>query len=311
MPKQPVNVLISDGGMGDLLCSLVALDYNIRHYPNAIFYVWLPDYMVDFAKHVVTPGSIIRSYSKGKSKYNESFPGVTTAWGGRSFHTPMRTHPVDYAFHVITDKHIYDLNEKNYLKIRPEEIKIDKFKLPEKYVVIASASVVPVKEMPAETANVIINYVLEKGYVPVFLGKNHATTGYKDIALRAKTLEIDLSKGINLVNRTDLLESAKIISNAKAMIGMDGGLVHLAGFTDTEIVAGFTLVDPGHIAPIRNGSQNYKFHAVVPDEDIPNRFYQTMANFNFDEDMRWFDGWERVVASMTPDKFIRELEKIL
>lgn len=311
MPKQPVNVLISDGGMGDLLCSLVPLDYNVKNYKDIIFYAWLPDYMVDFARHVVTPGAVIRSYSKGKHKYNETYPGVTTAWTGRSFHTPMRTHPVDYAFHTLTDKHLYDLNEKNYLRIRPEEINIEKFKLPEKYVVIASASVVPVKEMPVETANTLIDYVLEKGYVPVFLGKTFSDTGYKNIALKAKTLEIRLDKGINLINHTSLLESAKIMQNSKVVIAMDGGLLHLAGFTDAEIVAGFTLVNPNHIAPIRNGSMDYKFHAVVPDEDIPNRFYQTVANFNFEEDMRYFDGWERVVASMTADKFIKELEKIL
>ena len=91
---------------------------------------------------------------------------------------------------------------------------------------------------------------------------------------------------------------------------LDGGLVHVAGCTDTEIVAGYTLVDPRTIAPIRKGSQSYKFHAIEPDPDIPNRYFQTTDHF-YPEDYRTFPGWERVVASMTADKFISVLEKIL
>lgn len=304
-----VNVLITDGGLGDLLCELVAIDYNIKHFKHVTFLVWVPDHMVDFAKHVLTPGATVRSYSKAKNKYNEKLPGITTGW--KSFHTPMRTHPVDFGFHMLSDKHIYNLDEKSYLKIRPDEIDISRFNLPEKYVVIASASVVEVKEMPIETANVIIDYVISKGYTPVFLGKTFIPTGVKNIHVSPNALQIDYSRGINLLDRTKLLEAAKIMHEAKAVIGMDGGLIHLAGFTDAEIIAGYTLVDPIHIAPIRNGSQTYKFNAVVPDEDIPNRFYQTNTNFNFDEDMRYFEGWQNVVANITPDKFIRYLEEVL
>lgn len=308
--EQHVNVLLADGGMGDLLCALVATDYNIRNYKHCTFNVWVPDYMLDFTKHVLTRGAVIRPYSKAKNKYNEKLPGVTTKWG-KSFHTPMRTHPVDYSFHMLTDKHIYNLNEKNYLQVRPDEIDVSRFKLPEKYVVIASAAVVACKSMPPETANAIIDYLLGKGYTPVFLGRRITDVGIQDMTIEANSLNVNYQKGINLLDRTSLLESAKIMSDAKAVVGMDGGLIHLAGFTDTEIIAGFTLVSPDHIAPIRKGTQTYKFHAVVPDEDIPNRFYQTNMNFNFNEDMRDFEGWEKVLASMTPEKFIGVLDTIL
>lgn len=309
MKHEYVNITITDGGLGDLLCELVAVDYNIRNYKHVTFFVWVPDYMVDFAKHVVSSGALIRSYTQGQKKYNEKLPGLSTGW--RSFHTPMRTHPVDFGFHMLTDKHIYDLNEKNYLKINPDKIDIKRFSLPEKYVVITCGSIVPVKEMPVKTANEIIDYVISKGYVPVFLGKEKVETGVKDIRIIANLLDINYNKGINLINKTNLLEASKIIHNAKAFIGMDGGLLHLAGSTDTEIICGFTLVNPNHIAPIRNGSQTYKFHAVVPDENIPNRFYQTNMNFNYDEDMRFFNGWQNVVDNITSEKFIERLKVIL
>ncbi len=309
MIKEQVNVLIKDGGLGDLLCSLVAVDYNIKNCSDVEFLVWVPDHMVDLTKHVLTPGAIIRGYSKAKHKYNDKLAGVTTGWN--TSHTPMRTHPVDFGFHMLSDTHIYDLNQKNYLKIKPDEIDISRFDIPEKYVIVPVGAVCSVKAFPIETANAIVDFIISKGYTPVFLGKEKAESGVENIRIEAKLINIDYSKGVNLVNRTNLLESAKLIHNAKAIVGMDGGLIHLAGYTDTNIICGYTLVSPVHVAPIRNGSQTYKFEAVEPDEHIPNRYYQTKTNFNYDEDMRYFKGWEEVVKSMTPEKFIKALEKVL
>ncbi len=309
MVKQLVNILIANGGLGDLLCSLVAVDYNVKTYTNVTFLVWVPDYLLDFAKHVLPRGTSVRNYTEAKTKYNETLPAVSTKWS--SFHTPMRTHPVDYAFHVLSDKHIYSLNEKNYLQINPEKINIKKFQLPEKYVVLGCASVEPVKEMPIQTMNEIIDFVISKGYTPVFLGKTLTKTGYKDLNIKAKALEVDYSKGINLIDKTSLLESAAILSGSKSFIGMDGGLLHLAGCTYTNIVAGFTIVSPSHIAPIRYGMQKYKFYAIEPDENIPNRYYQTNNNFDYNTDYRKFPGWEKVVENLTSDKFIKVLEEIL
>lgn len=305
---KPVNVLLADGGFGDLLCCLVAVNYNINNYKHIQFLIWVPDYMLDIAKHLL-PGVSVRNFTEGKTKYQDKLPGISSKW--RSFHTPMRTHPVDYGFHMLTDKHIYDLNEKNYLQVDPKRIKTQKFNLPEKYVVIIAAATERVKEMPVTTMNSLIDYVLEKGYTPVFLGRTIAETGVNDIKIKTNTVDGEFHKGINLLNKTSLLEAAGIMASAKAVIGMDGGLIHLAATTDTEIVAAYTLASPVHLAPIRNGTQSYKFHAVEPDLDIPNRYYQTNANFNYGEDMRFFDGWEKVVENITADKFIRVLEKIL
>lgn len=307
--KKPVNVLISDGGMGDLLCSLVAVNYNVKNYLDIQFLVWVPDYMLDIAKHLLK-GTSVRSYTQAKTKYNNTLSGITTAWN-RSFHTPMRTHPVDYGFHVLTDKHIYNLNEKNYLQIRLNEIKLTKFQLPEKYVVLIASAAERVKEMPVNTMNELIDYVVSKGYIPVFLGKTIAETGVEGMKIKANEIDADYSKGINFLNKTNLLEASGIMSKAKAVIGMDGGLIHLAGSTDTYIVASYTLASPVHLAPIRNGSQTYKYFAIEPDLDVPNRYYQTNTNFNYDEDLRYFPGWKNVVKNITSDKFIKVLDNIL
>jgi len=304
-PKEFQQIL-TDGGVGDLICELVAVDWNIRNHPSVHFHVWVPDYLLSFAKHVLSPGATVRPFSKAKSKFRSDIEGMTTEWCTN--HTAMRTHPVDYGFHMLSDRHIYDLNQKNYLQIIPQK---PKTKLPQRYVTIAATAAEPVKAMPVETLNAIIDYVVGKGYTPVFLGREESHTGLKDFKVKSRPIPIDYSKGINLINKTDLLEAAQIISGSQCFIGMDGGLTHLAGCTNTNIVAGYTLVDPIHVAPIRFGTQNYRFYPVEPSHDIANRYYQTWNSGFKKGDFRVFPGWEKVVADMTPEKFIKKLEGIL
>lgn len=309
MSETDFHNILTDGGMGDLICGLVAIDYNIRNHPNIHFHVWVPDYLLDFAKHVLSPGSTVRPFSKAKAKFRHDIDGFTTEWCTN--HTAIRTHPVDYGFHMLCDRHEYDLNQKNYLKIKPDKIPLgSRLNLPQKYVVLAATGVEPVRTMPVETANTLIDYIKSKGYEIVFLGKESSDCGIGNHAIKANPIPLNYDKGINLLNKTSLLESAKIINNAKAVVGMDGGMIHLAGCTDTHIVCGYTASNPNHVAPIRHGSQTYKFNAVEPDLDIPNRYYQTYSSFKKGNFQR-FEGWQKVVSSMTPEKFIKVLETIL
>lgn len=300
--------ILTDGGMGDLIGCLVAVDYNIKNYPNIKFNVWVPDYLFWFAKHVLTPGSTIRPFSKAKEEFRKDVMGMTTEWCTN--HTCIRTHPVDYGFHMLSDRHVYDLNEKNYLQIKADNIDISDLDLPKEYVVIASTGVEPVRTMPIDTANTLIDYVLEKGFVPVFLGKEESDCGFNEFKIKAKPLELNYSKGINLINKTNLLQSAKIIHESKAYIGMDGGLTHLAGCTNAFIIAGYTASNPNHVAPIRKGSQTYKFIPIEPEKELPNRYFQTYSSFKKGNFQR-FEGWEAIKTSMTASKFIKALENVL
>lgn len=300
--------ILTDGGLGDLVACLVAVNYNITYCKDIKFHVWVPDYLFWFAKHLLPKSTSIRPFSKAKEEFNPKLEGRTTEWC--TDHTAIRTHPVDYGFHMLADRHVYSLKEKNYLQIKPEFIDISKFNLPEKYVVLAATGVEPVRTMPVDTANSIIGWLLDKNYTPVFLGKEDSNCGIGDHAIRANPIPLNYDKGINLINCTTLLESAKIIHQSKSYVGMDGGLTHVAGCTDAEIICGYTASNPNHVAPIRNGSQSYRFQAVEPDMGICNRYFQTYSGFkkgNFQK----FENWEEVKASMTPDKFIIALENSL
>lgn len=282
--KATINVLIAENGIGDLLCSLVAVNYMLNNCPWLNPLIWVPDFLKDFTKHVLPKGAIVRNFTEAKTKYDGTKYGVTTKWQGQF--TPMKTHPVDYAYKVLCD-YTPSMQEKSYLKIRPNEIDISKFNLPEKYVVLPGAATEYVKAMPPETLNMLTDYVISKGYTPVFLGKTENHTGFKDMACRAVIQdEYDFTKGINLINQTNLLESAGIIANAKLYIGMDGGVTHLAGFTDTPIIAGYTFVLPELMMPIRDGIFAKNVYPIEPDQDLGCRGCQSKMVLLFDHDFR-------------------------
>lgn len=294
---------------GDLVCSLVAVDYIIRTYPWVNLLVWVPDYLLDFAKNILPEKAIVRNYTEAKKKYDGTRPGISTQWSGR--HTPMRIHPVDYGFHLLADEHV-PLEKKNYLKFNGTNVDITKYNLPEKYVVIGVGSTFKVKEFPIDTVNEISKYCISKGYTPVFVGKEVDETGVK-YKKTANITKVDFSLGIDLTNKTNLLELAKVIEGAKCYVGMDGGNVHIAGCTDTPIVVGYTFIDgKKHNVPIRNNQLGYNCYVVEPDESLKCRFCQTRMNFYYDlwyPDCLYKDF--ECVKHMTPDKFIKHLETIL
>jgi ADP-heptose:LPS heptosyltransferase len=301
------SLILTDGGMGDLVCELVAVNYIIRTNPRIQFQIWVPDYLRSFAIHVLPPKSIVYPFSARKD-FDGTIPCRTTQWQQMG-HTPMRAHPVDYGFHMLADKHIYDLNEKNYLQIRPKQINIKEFSLPKNYVCIATTAAEPCKAMSTELIQGITDYISKKDCTPIYLGKTESLTGFNDLKISAVT-PILPDTGINLIDKTNLLQAARIIHGAKAFIGMDGGLVHLAGCTDVPIIAGYSLVDPIHVAPIRNGSQMWKFIAIEPDKDIANRYFQT-NNLFYSGDYRTFPGWQKVLENLTLEKFIHQLSYIV
>ncbi len=305
--KENVNFLFQNVGMGDIVCAFVALDYIYKTYPWVSPIIWAPDYAVEFAKHVLPKGAIVKPFSKGEKEYNSKLGARTNEW---KHHTAMRTHPVDHAFHTFVDKTV-DITDKNYLKVRPEEIDLSKFSLPAKYVVIPVGHTAKPKELPVAVINQIALYSRLKGYTPVFLGKTDSKTGYKDQALGAEIGDVDYSHGVNLVNKTTLLESAGVIAGAKAFIGIDGGLLHVAGFTDTHIIAAYTFVNPNIFAPYRNNSRDYKIDIITPPESLGCRFCQSNLSFIYGDFRSCYYGDSACARDLTFNQYKPFIDKIL
>ncbi len=269
-----VNILLSNSGMGDCLCSLIPIDYIKKNIPYINPLVWTPDYLVEFAKHVLPKGTVVRSYSQANKKYNAKLTAVSNRWDKGI--SAMRIHPVDHAYMFFLDM-LPSMKDKNYLKIRPEEIDISKFNLPEKYIVIPVGSTAKPKELSNHIINNISKYALIKGYKPIYLG-------FKENHLKSTLADIDYTMGIDLTEKTSVLEASAIMANSKCVIGMDGGLIHLAAFSNVPIIASYTFVNPELIMPIRNGIIGYNMYTITPSEDLECRFCQSNWLMMYDYD---------------------------
>lgn len=303
------QMLITDGGVGDLIAELVPAAFNITQNPDTLWTVFIPDYLEDLANHLLPKPVNIIAFSRGTDVFRHDLKTVTTKW--LSGHTPMRTHPVDYGFHMLCDRHMSDLSKKNYLRIRRDFINISRFQLPSKYVCIAASGAEPVKTLPGSVIDKISDALLSWDYEPVFLGKKEAQTGVAGLSVKSYESGADLRNGVNLMDETNLIEAAAIIDKSAAFVCMDGGLMHLAGCTGAQMVCGFTLVSPQQVAPFRNNSQGWRMRCIEPDANIPNRYYQSTCSVIADGDLRKFPGWESVLANLTAEKFIRALKNIL
>lgn len=306
--KVAVNCTITDGGMGDLLCYLVTVNYIVTELPYIDLYIWVPDYLLEFAKNVLPKTAKVYNYTTAKTKYNAKLIGISTSW--KAQHTPMRIHPVDFSNHALIDGDL-PLEKKNYLKFNNKDVNLSQFNLPEKYVAISVGSTSQVKEMSPELLDKISDYVLSKGYTPVYLGKSLAETGAGG-GITAKLAEIDYSKGIKLIDRTSLVETAAIIAKARAFIGMEGGLTHLAGFTDVPMVLGYTFIDPKVNSPIRNNQIGYNCYFVTPEESLGCRYCQTRIALLYEHDFRNCVYKDYLcVKQLTFDKWKEQIDKCI
>jgi ADP-heptose:LPS heptosyltransferase len=303
--------------MGDLLCALITVDYIIKEVKHVDPFIWVPDYMLDFSKNVLPPETKVYNFSNATKHFNNKLIGISTKWEGQ--HTAMRVHPTDFSNHVLIDADL-PVEKKNYLKFNNEGIDLTRFNLPEKYVVISVGSTAPTKELPVPVLNKIIEYVITKGYTPVFIGKSASKLGEgkgidkKFEIANAKLAAIDYTRGIDLTNQTSLNETAAIISKAKAFIGMEGGLTHLAGFTDVKIVSGYSFVNPDILMPIRNNIKGYEVYPVVPEESLACRFCQSNIPLLYNHDFRFcFYGPDdyKCIKQLTFEKWKEAIDKVL
>jgi ADP-heptose:LPS heptosyltransferase len=98
------------------------------------------------------------------------------------------------------------------------------------------------------------------GYKVVAIGKDSSETGFFNVQKPVHNMETD--SVINLMNKTSISETWHLINNAKAIITMDSGILHLAGTTNTQIIEIGSAIDPEFRTPYRHGTQGWKHKYV-------------------------------------------------
>ena len=105
--------------------------------------------------------------------------------------------------------------------------------LPDNYIVICAISKNPPKDMPIDTAIDLIKLINNTEYKPVLVGAGALSEKY------AADLDSAGASYINTVGKTTIYELANVIKNAKCLVSVDTGTMHLGCAIQTPTIAVF------------------------------------------------------------------------
>ena len=325
--KEDIYFVFNEGGLGDQIARLTPIKYCLDNYPWVTPNLIVPEYFKDYAQYIF-PDIKVMNFDesnvffekevKSLIKYNkkltldqakrEVLSELKQIKSDIGLHSMIRTNLVDCAYNCLLDYQPDDIKHKNYLSCPPLDVSI--FNVPNKFVVITTMFTAKVRELPPKVVSDIVDYCKEIGYKIVFLGKSKARAG--DMHTIKGETHIDYDMGINLVDKTSLMEAATIMSKAAAVIGLDNGLLHLAATTDVPIIYGFTTVEPHHRLPVRHNEMGWNIQTIVPDEDIDCRFCQSKMNFVYNHKFtECFYGDYKCIKKMDSEPYIEALKNII
>lgn len=109
------------------------------------------------------------------------------------------------------------------------------------------------KRIPINIYNEIIEKILKKNFLPILIG------GTDELELCNK-IKKTLPKTINLCNKLDILELARLSTDSSLIIGNDTGLMHLFSLNNQKMIVFFTKnSDPKLCAPVGENTKIIKY----------------------------------------------------
>lgn len=302
--------MLNSLAMGDVIAALPVIKYMIKNY-----YTDPGTYKV-VAKEMFRPlFSFVPNANFINYENAENDWGIPKNWAVGTLNqknngtniirnTPKSMHLSQFASFKLVDMLLTE-EQLHYVKV--PEVVISHFGHDFSKSVIFVASYRDVTRMwKASYMLELAAWVKFKGYTPVFVGKTDMNL---DTHLVPKTSLPDNigSLGLDLRNKTSILELATIMSKSKAVVGLDSGPIHLAGCTNVPIVCGYTTVDPCYRIPIRAQGITY---AVTPDIECKHCESNWACHFHNYENC-YLGPDPKCCEEMTAGKFIQKLQLIL
>lgn len=294
---------LNSAAVGDLIAAAPSIKYAIENFHKKA------DYFVGIHEHFkpLFPFVPEDRFLEVKADYDKTFAvrhlNMLGVGGMNCKLTPSRMKLTEYASIGLLGR---ILPEQQLKYVSLPKVDISHFGVDfSKAVVIMTTYRDKQRSIKAPEIVKIAEYVAAKGLIPVFAGKTGAISIWKNSL--AKTEFEYPGFGIDLMDKTTLLELATIMGQAKAVVGMDSGPVHLAFTTDVPVVCGFTTVAPDLRIPYRGLA---KTEAVVP--EIFCNFCESnwsLNAWNFQKCPRQMELAE-CVTKMSSDKFIKALNKL-
>lgn len=271
------NFVLHHGALGDMLTSLPAIASVGPMYSRVMdLRVWVPHYQVELVQHLLAPYGkfTVRNFTEFPHKFADR--KADPEFGTVSYNAPVReaqctrnrVHLVDFAFLFLIDGRPESMSERSYLtkaSVGPSKV------LDPKYVVFPVGATSENKLFRASVMRPIMEWCREQGYLPVVVGTKNVQTHVEgpDGALAKLTVieQTDLLPKelyADWREQTTLLELRDLLAGAKAVVGVDGGTLHLAGTTDVPIIYASGTTLPKHRYIPRHGDHNYRIRYVGP-----------------------------------------------
>lgn len=264
LPDTELPVIIHNfylkGGIGDRLCALPMLVYVAKYCPWIWGRVWVDEIVRDIFENIIAQTGNSNWKVLPIERMNELCEPDTRVTG-RGYEPPDGT-KVMYAGngaggHLVDVMFMHHLNKfppPKGSRVMPQ-LQFDLKKWPIKLgydnvVIFTTGAVSPAREVPGHYWNPIIEHIMSRGFTPMFLGSNLI----KDTKGIVRVFYADgckYSSGIDLRDRTTLMEAAWLMKNARAVVGLDNGLLQIATLTNANIVALYNTVSPQERRPDR------------------------------------------------------------
>lgn len=241
--SMPVSFVFEGGGVGDYINWCSSIKFIHETYPQVDGRIFTSELFLEVAQYLFKdyPRWIIANRSEF-TKYHVQGSLVAHPKRGSQLLNACGAHLMDLAFHYFSCTNPPPEKYNYLLDIHFE----GKWKWPEldpdsRFAVFTPGSTTDVREMPVKPFNELVRYTLKQGVTPVFLGKRDLSEGYQ-----AKFLNYDLTNGIDLRERTSLLQATQIMRKARFVIGLDNGLLHMAGTTNVPVIFGHNITAIHH-----------------------------------------------------------------
>ncbi len=281
-----LNFIFINGGLGDYICWIPAIQWLASQATWIEGGLIMPTYLKELAAYFMKP---YPKWSFTDYKNLDELP--------KAHETPFRG-PVELSreslnatgAHLLTCGWVYFTNKEKapegwdyYPHFDQEDL--NKIKLPEevrglapkRYAVITTGMTTNSRKVPHGAWNPVIEHVRSKGLTPVFLGKGVVETGNPRNIHTKWDPDVRYDLGVDLRDKTTLMQAAAVMSNAAFVVGHDNGLLHLAGCTDVPIIFGYNLALPEHREPRRRVGKVY--NVVLSDKELACYGCQSKNNF--------------------------------
>ena len=264
-----VEYLFTGGGIGDYICWTPALLWLAKNHPFLKGRIWVSPYALDLLNLIFRETSW--------RAYNISFYNQMVEEGSHLY-APMQAELGRQLLNA-TGAHLTDCGFAYFCNLAPPPVGADilphlsfpKDSLPDqlkgkRYVVLTPGATTPVRALPGWAWNAIASSCVEQDLTPVWLGKGKLAKGHE----ARFDEELDLSVGINLIERTSLTTAASIMQYSVAVVGLDNGLLHLASCTDAKMIFGYNIAGPGQRRPRRKWGRLIEIYLTSDDLSCAN-----------------------------------------